>query len=652
MIMNLKDLVKKYNLNINGVLHIGSHYGEEYGEYKDLNINKMIFFEPLYGNFTVLKGNVGSEVILINKALGNDVGKKIMYVETANQGQSSSLLEPKKHLEQYPNITFPYREEVDMEKLDNIDIVTPEYNMINCDVQGFELEVFKGAEKTLHKIDYIYCEVNRDELYKNCPMVEELDEFLSKFGFERVETSWVGGSWGDALYVKKKPLTLLTTFKKSDDDARNDEYLYSLQKNYENSNIDKIIIFYENDSDKDFQIVDEPKIQLVKIDFRPSFKTFIDYANENLKNNIIIIANGDVHFQERGLEKLRLVDYKDNLFFAITRYDKDNYHYYRLCGDGLYGSHDAWAFQSPIKDFKNDVLLGVPGCDNWILQRAQEAGFETYNISSSIILYHNHSEKTGTSRNYLDPSLWYYNMPEYRREDYTLICNIDKVLQKHPIFKKERYYDIDIIDTLTSAQLFKVNEKLLPFVGENDTTQEWFYVSSNFPLQYNLYLDFQKQFNKNNVSMLDINPVTGYNSLVFAYGFKNATERNYVFIDNDIERENGSTLTRESLNIYKENIDDNLKYFIIKANYFENEAIEYYGQFKYDIIQFNKYTNIDNLENDIKNMLLLLNKGGYILLNNCDLYKEQIDQKLKTIEHLFINKYYINSYNGMIILQG
>jgi hypothetical protein len=76
-------------------------------------------------------------------------------------------------------------------------------NFINIDVQGYELEVFKGSENLLNSIDYIITEVNRDEVYENCVRIESLDEFLSKYGFIRVETDWAGHTWGDALYIKK-----------------------------------------------------------------------------------------------------------------------------------------------------------------------------------------------------------------------------------------------------------------------------------------------------------------------------------------------------------------------------------------------------------------------------------------------------------------
>ena len=79
-------------------------------------------------------------------------------------------------------------------------------NFMNVDVQGYELEVFKGGKETLEQIEYVYCEVNRGEMYEGNPMIEELDEYLGGYGFERVETHWpeTWYKWGDAFYIKNK----------------------------------------------------------------------------------------------------------------------------------------------------------------------------------------------------------------------------------------------------------------------------------------------------------------------------------------------------------------------------------------------------------------------------------------------------------------
>ena len=76
---------------------------------------------------------------------------------------------------------------------------------MNIDVQGYELEVLNGATKSLEDVDYILSEVNKAELYKGCPMIEDIDEFLGKFSFSRVKLEWYTGGedWGDALYIKR-----------------------------------------------------------------------------------------------------------------------------------------------------------------------------------------------------------------------------------------------------------------------------------------------------------------------------------------------------------------------------------------------------------------------------------------------------------------
>lgn len=203
MLLDLEKLKEKYNLKIKGVLHIGAHFGQENVTYEKMGISNVMFFEPLPHTFEMLKNNVGNKAKLVNTALGNTEGEIEMNVEYMNQGQSSSILEPLIHLKQYPHIRFEHKEMVKITKLDNFIEDHDKYNFINIDVQGYELEVFKGGKEYLNHIDYIMTEINRDEVYKGCPRVEELDEHLGKYGFERVETTWDGGTWGDAFYIKK-----------------------------------------------------------------------------------------------------------------------------------------------------------------------------------------------------------------------------------------------------------------------------------------------------------------------------------------------------------------------------------------------------------------------------------------------------------------
>jgi FkbM family methyltransferase len=207
MLIDLQKITKRFQLKIHGVLHIGAHYGQEYEEYLKLGVKNMIFFEPIKDNYEKLVEHIPSEVLSYNLALGNEIGPRKMFVEKI-KGQSCSILEPGTHLELHPHIKFTDQEIVSMVKLDVLNFNRKLYNMINIDVQGYELEVFKGSITTLPFIDIIYTEVNFEEVYKGCCLIEELDEFLKPFGFIRVLTkdstaSRTHNTWGDALYLKK-----------------------------------------------------------------------------------------------------------------------------------------------------------------------------------------------------------------------------------------------------------------------------------------------------------------------------------------------------------------------------------------------------------------------------------------------------------------
>ena len=204
MLFNLSNLKSKYNMNILGVIHVGAHYGEEVSDYIDNGANQIVLFEPLEDNYNILLDRVKNLNVNIQShkvALGSEVKKATMYVSD-NEKQSSSILKPKVHLSHHPDVYFPDLEDVEVNIMDNYNIVG--CNFISMDVQGYELEVLKGAKETLKNIDYVYCEVNRDELYEGNAYIEDIDNFLSQYNMTRVETDWGGGLWGDALYVKNR----------------------------------------------------------------------------------------------------------------------------------------------------------------------------------------------------------------------------------------------------------------------------------------------------------------------------------------------------------------------------------------------------------------------------------------------------------------
>lgn len=208
MNFKLKELKDKYNLKFNGVLHIGAHTGEEFTEYIDNDIKPVIFIEPQKNIFEKLLKEVNKKedwpVICLNTALGNIVGETDFYTNDNDENGASSVLEPSNRLNrEYPHIILDKKIKVPITKIDLLEI--PKCNFLNIDVQGYELEVLKGGENYLTNVDSILIEVNdtnQEALYLNTFGITDIDLFLERFGFKRVETNMCGGFWGDAFYIK------------------------------------------------------------------------------------------------------------------------------------------------------------------------------------------------------------------------------------------------------------------------------------------------------------------------------------------------------------------------------------------------------------------------------------------------------------------
>lgn len=208
MILKLRALAARYGLSmLRSVLHVGGHYGEEFDEYREEGADRITFVEPQFECFTEMKRRIGDRGLcrLFHVALGSARGFAVMHIERDNAGQSSSLLAPKLHATQYPTVRFlGERELVCVMRADDLFADEP-IDFWAIDVQGYELEVLRGGEQTLRRARALSIEINREELYEGCALVGEVDAWLAARGFDRVETEWCGGTWGEGIYVRRRP---------------------------------------------------------------------------------------------------------------------------------------------------------------------------------------------------------------------------------------------------------------------------------------------------------------------------------------------------------------------------------------------------------------------------------------------------------------
>jgi len=213
MIFDLNSIEQHTGVKITGAIHVGAFLGEELSQYRSLGLTNTILFEPQKKLFDIVNFKCIVKEKAFNVALGSEESVVGMFISdreggvSNGAGASSSILAPKKHLTEHPEVTFPSKESITVKRFDKfvqengVDISN--HNLLNIDVQGYELEVLKGMGDELNKIQLIIAEVNRDEMYEGCPMIEDIDDYVKEFGFERVAVEWQSESWGDALYVKR-----------------------------------------------------------------------------------------------------------------------------------------------------------------------------------------------------------------------------------------------------------------------------------------------------------------------------------------------------------------------------------------------------------------------------------------------------------------
>jgi FkbM family methyltransferase len=106
----------------------------------------------------------------------------------ADGTQSSSLLTPSGHLDEFENVSFKRKIEVDVVRLDDWAMREgiEKLDFLWLDLQGYELEALKGAERLLLKVSAIHVEVSHRQLYEGGVLYPELKHWLQQRGFNPV----------------------------------------------------------------------------------------------------------------------------------------------------------------------------------------------------------------------------------------------------------------------------------------------------------------------------------------------------------------------------------------------------------------------------------------------------------------------------------
>ena len=193
-----------------------------------------------------------------------------------------------------------------------------------------------------------------------------------------------------------KEINLITQFFKPKNENRFHELKTVLQKNIQNTFINKIYLFYELEELK----FENPKIIWIYKPERLTFKEAFSFCNENLKNQICIISNSDIIF-DYHLKNLYKINLK-NICLALLRHEIDhnlNFNsakpFTMIYNNQIiprFDSQDCWIFISPINIIleKYNIIIGSPGCDNKIAYLLNQDNYYPWNPYKLIKIYHLH----------------------------------------------------------------------------------------------------------------------------------------------------------------------------------------------------------------------------------------------------------------------
>lgn len=115
-------------------------------------------------------------------ALGAEQAEATIHV--ASRQDSSSLLPLGDEQKRLFNMREDHTETIQVRRLDDVELGRLGGDvLLKIDVQGFELQVLKGAEKVLKRCRYVFVELSHVRLYDGQALAPEVTAFLKERGY-------------------------------------------------------------------------------------------------------------------------------------------------------------------------------------------------------------------------------------------------------------------------------------------------------------------------------------------------------------------------------------------------------------------------------------------------------------------------------------
>jgi 2-O-methyltransferase len=163
-------------------------------------------FEPVPEVFRKLQERVSRlpNASCFQLALGGQDGTAEIHLSGGASDGSSSLLKPKEHLRDHPDVTFDRTTSVTVRTVDSwaAEHGVDRVDFLWLDMQGLELQVLQAAPVTLATVSAIYSEVSLRETYEGAALYPELAKWLEKAGFTIAVERLPWKDMGNVLFVR------------------------------------------------------------------------------------------------------------------------------------------------------------------------------------------------------------------------------------------------------------------------------------------------------------------------------------------------------------------------------------------------------------------------------------------------------------------
>lgn len=174
-------------LKVDGIIDVGANRGQFslVCQLSHAGI-PMVSFEPIPREAVTFRRVHGhrAHVKLIESALGESTGTATLHL--SKSADSSSLLPiGKRQTELFENTAEVGTIQVSVQRLDDLGETWAgrTRQLLKLDVQGFELNVLRGAVETLRSCAYVYAECSEVALYDGQALRAEVEAFLGEHGF-------------------------------------------------------------------------------------------------------------------------------------------------------------------------------------------------------------------------------------------------------------------------------------------------------------------------------------------------------------------------------------------------------------------------------------------------------------------------------------